>query len=184
MIAHRVNSARDSVPYEQVVALTDSNSLQNAGFTCMRLNRFLRKRSQVVIRNLLPQTDYVVSIIAANDLAHSAPCIVFFRTAEASADGGFVSRCSVSRRIAGILGKLFIWCCKVLLMLYVLLTLYILWVNHEKFRHEVCQVTEYVRLKHLTELTCSRLIPSPPVPSPSPAATVYDDDVTWWFGLF
>jgi hypothetical protein len=72
-------------------------------------------------------------------------------------------------------------------MLYVLLTLYILWVNHEKFHHEICRIADYARLEHVTELTCSRLTESAPTPTPSPAitaTTVYDDVVTWWFGLF
>ena len=66
-----------------------------ADYQCVRVNKFLPKRSYVVLRNLTPETTYDFFMFSANGLARSAPMMAFFRTMAAPSghrdNGGWIS---------------------------------------------------------------------------------------------
>jgi len=188
LISYRVCLKLD-LSDKEMNLLTDRRLLHQAGFTSFKVKRFLRKRSHVVIRNLSAETDYVVSIVAVNDLSCSSPCVLNFKTLKETRNAGIVNSHLPQRKISYRVFKRVKQSCKLLvgvaLLLYLLLTACVLFKYREELRNDVCAVTESVDWQSLTEWTC-HLSTSPPVhiaiplkPDTAVDTDVYTDIEMW-----
>lgn len=72
----------EDIPSRMVLASMDHAALCKEGFHCVRIRKFLPKRSLAVLRNLTPKTTYVLVIFSTNCFARSLPCISYLQTLE------------------------------------------------------------------------------------------------------
>lgn len=72
----------EDIPSRTVLASMDHAALCKGGFHCIRIRKFLPKRSQAVLRNLTPKTAYILVIFSTNCFARSLPCISYLETLE------------------------------------------------------------------------------------------------------
>lgn len=64
----------------------DHKSLCMKEFLSIRIRKFLPKRSQAVLRNLLPETMYVLILFSESCFARSLPCVAYVQTLKSSSE--------------------------------------------------------------------------------------------------
>lgn len=107
----------------------DHAALCKGGFHCVRIRKFLPKRSQAVLLNLTPNTTYVLVIFSTNCFARSLPCISYFQTLETkneSVSDSMQSYVSVKQTSNIRMSSLFT---RVLQVSFLLLTLFYIFIS-------------------------------------------------------
>jgi len=161
----------------QLATLAETD-LVAAGFSRIRVHRFVSKRSQAVIRNLKPATDYVLILFAVNQLARSLPSVFFFQTA---VDEG-VKRRILSRqrpvgrpvcdRIMAFAARIVRATLSVLLFCYVVLSALLIVVYRETLYNDLCYALSW---SELSEVIC-------PVSDLEPSeAVLHTAQELWYF---
>lgn len=64
----------------------DHKSLCMEEYLSIRIRKFLPKRSQAVLRNLLPETMYALILYSENCFARSLPCVAYVQTLKSSSE--------------------------------------------------------------------------------------------------
>jgi len=140
----------------QLAALTETDLL-SAGFSRIRVHRFLPKRSQAVLRDLKLATDYVLVLFAVNQLAQSLPSIFFFQTAP---DEGVNKRILSRRRPVGrpLCNRLMAFVAQVvramlsiLLFCYVVISAVLIVVYRDTLYNDLCYAVSW---SELSEVIC------------------------------
>jgi len=147
-----------SLDSAHLATLTNADLIA-AGFSRIRVHRFVPKRSQAVLRNLQSATDYVLILFGTNQLARSLPSIIFFRTtpSDDSRSGGrtFSRHRPVARPICDCLRSL-IFCMlrvaiSILLFVYILISALLIVVYRDTVYGDLCY---FLRWTELSEVIC------------------------------
>jgi len=135
-----------------LTALADSD-LRSAGFSHIRIHRFVPKRSQAVIRDLQSATNYVLILFAVNQLARSPPSVCFFQTAPAD---DIVYKRTISRqrpigpslcdRLAAFTARIICALLNVLLVSYVMISALFIVVYRDTVYNDLCYILNWAEL--------------------------------------
>jgi len=132
----------------QLATRTDAD-LCAAGFSRIRVHRFVPKRSQAVLRDLTPSTDYVLILFAVNELGRSPPSVVFFQTAPL--DEGVNKRTVLRRRpversicecLAAFAARVIRLTLNILLFSYVIMSALLIVVYHDTLYADLCHILD------------------------------------------
>jgi len=135
--------APPSLDPTRIASLTEAD-LGSAGFSRVRIHRFVSKRSQAVVRDLKPATNYVLLLFAVNQLARSPPSVFFFQT---SVDEGAKKRILSRRRpvglplcdkLAALAGRIFRAVLTMLLFCYVVISALVIIVYRDTVYNDLC----------------------------------------------
>jgi len=160
-----------------LASLSDA-SLCSAGFSRIRVHRFVPKRSHAVIRDLRSATDYVLILFAVNQLGRSPPSVFFCQTAPDEVDNKrILSRRrpvgrSLCNRLVTFAGHVVHATLSLLLFCYIVISAVLIVVYHDTLYNDLCYAVSWTEL---SEVICpiSHLEPS--------EATVPAAQEPWYF---
>jgi len=162
----------------RIASLTETD-LCSTGFSLIRVHRFVPKRSQAVIRNLKPDTNYVLILFAVNQLARSPPSVLYFQTCatDAGAKKRIVSRrrpigpslCDTLRALAG---RVFCIMLAMVLFLYMVVSALVIIIYHDTLYNDLCYALDW---STLSEVIC------PVSHFEPPEAGLHSAQEAWYF---
>lgn len=153
--AEKRRRAPTSLDAARLASLGDAD-LCAAGFSRIRLHRFVPKRSQAVLRNLKSATDYVLVLFAVSQLGRSPPSVLFFRTASSDDDtnkqtlsrrrpiGPSLCRCLVALAARCVRATL-----SVLLFIYFITSAVLIVVYHDTVYNDLCYSLGWTELSEI-----------------------------------
>jgi len=145
----------------------------SAGFSRIRIHRFVPKRSQAVLRDLQTATDYVLILFAVNHLARSPPSVFFFQTSPADDD---VYKRTLSRRrpvglplcecLVALTARVIRVTLYVLLFCYFIISALLIVVYRDTLYSDLCYILNWTQLTQISEVICPVSNAEPSVSAP------------------
>ena len=143
-----------SLDPSQLAALTETDIL-SAGFSRIRVHRFVPKRSQAVLRDLKSATDYVIVLFAVNQLARSLPSVFFFQTApDEGANKRILSRRRpvgrpLCNRLVAFIARIIRAVLSILLFCYVVISAALIVVYRDTLYNDLCYAISWLKLSEV-----------------------------------
>ena len=150
-----------NVAFPQLSEAPSSAALVKSGFQFVRLNKFLSKRSSAVLRNLAPQSLYVLALFSANNISESPPSISCFQTSGDQGLGrqGWISHVlpkhRLFTRIYQMVSKVLHRLLYFVLFIYFLLSLFVVVYHSQDLYDAVRHNLFYLFLSDLSTGICS-----------------------------
>ena len=166
----------------RLAAFTDAGFCAS-GFSRIRVHRFVPKRSQAVIRHLCPATDYVLILIAVNELGRSPPSVFFFQTA-LSVEGCDKKTLSRRRPVGRSLCNYFMALAarfvrtmlSLLLFIYIVISLLLVVIHRDTVINDLCYLLSWTEWSHFVSCpdVCPELLEE----------TLHQSHFTWLYNVF
>ena len=140
----------------QLATLADAD-LCAAGFSRIRVHRFVPKRSHAVLRDLKSCTDYVLILFAVNQLARSLPSIFFFQTTPSNDGVGTLTRRRptgppLCHRLRAFAARIVHVTLNVLLFSYVIVSALLIVVYRDTVYSDLCYI---LNLTEFSQVICT-----------------------------
>jgi len=167
----------------RLATLTDADFCA-AGFSRIRVHRFVPKRSQAVLRHLRSATDYVLVLFAVNELARSPPSVFFFQTAppeEGSSERTLSRRRPVGRplcnRLVALAARIVRAMLSFFLFIYIMISFLLIVVHLDTVYSDLCYLLCWTELSQFCPDSCLE-------PSEEEPHTPHESYFTWLYHAF